>query len=180
LLSTSNMNQFILTLFVIFIVAFSIWFLYLIIRHRERANLINYASYVGLGIAFFMVIHLTILMVYPFKVQDTELPLMVSNENKEVSRGEFLKLQIHIKKYVDLSSTISPSIICENGFYYVFPNVTSNMPIGEQTFTVSNIFKIPLEAPLSECKVRATDRFRLNLFRSITTVQESEEFRIIE
>jgi hypothetical protein len=174
------MNQFILTLFVIFIVAFSIWFLYLIIRHRERANLINYASYVGLGIAFFMVIHLTILMVYPFKVQDTELPLMVSNENKEVSRGEFLKLQIHIKKYVDKESTVSPSIICENGYYYLYPSVTSNMPMGEQTFTVANIYQIPLDAPLDECRVRATDRFQLNIFRGISYVQESEEFRIIE
>jgi len=174
------MNQIILSLFIIFIVGFSIFYLYLILRKREKANLINFASYVGLGIAFFMVIHLIVLMIYPFKIQDTELPLKMVNANQEVRRGEFLKLQVHIKKYVDKESTVSPSIICENGYYYLYPSVTSNMPMGEQTFTVANIYQIPLDAPLDECRVRATDRFQLNIFRGISYVQESEEFRIIE
>jgi hypothetical protein len=174
------MSTFILSLFVSLVAAFSIWYLYLIIRHQEKAKLINYASYVGLGIAFFMVIHLTALMVYPTKVQEVELPLVILNDNKEVRRGEFLKLQVHIKKYVDKESTIHPSIICENGYYYVYPSITSNMPIGEQTFTVANIYQIPLDAPTGECIVRATDHFQLNIFRGISYVQESEEFTINE
>ena len=174
------MNQSILILFAVSVMAFSIFYLYLIIRKGQSATLINYASYVGLGIAFFMVIHLIVLMIYPFKIQETKLPLTVANDNREVRRGEFLKLQVHIKKYVDSASRISPTIICENGYYFVYPSVTSNMPMGEQTFTVANIYQIPIDAPIGECIVRATDHFKLNLFRSVNFVQESEEFRIIE
>jgi|WetSurSiteA1Bulk_404760.scaffolds.fasta_scaffold12101_3 hypothetical protein len=174
------MNQFVLSLFVILVVGFAIFYLFLIMRKKKRADLINFASYIGLGIAFFVVLHVIILMVYPFKIQDVEEPLKVVNPNNEVKRGEFLQLQIHINKYVDLPSVVSPSIICENGYYYIYPDLTSNLPIGEQTFTVANIFKIPMEAPLSECRVRVTDRFQLNIFRSNTTANESDEFRIIE
>jgi hypothetical protein len=118
------------------------------------------------------------LMVYPVKVQETELPLKV--ENTEVRRGEYLRLQVHIRKYVDKESAVSPAIICDNGYYYVYPNVTSNMPMGEQTFTVANIYLIPLDAPLGKCIVRATDHFQLNIFRGINFIQESEDFTIIE
>ena len=169
-----------LTLFVLFTSGFAIFYLYLVLRHQEKVKLLNFASYVGLGIAFFLVIHLTALMAFPFNIQEVELPLTILNENKEVRRGEFLKLQVHIKKYIDKPSVVSPTIICENGYYYVYPNVTSNMPIGEQTFIVSNIYQIPQDAPLGECVVRATDSFKLNIFRENTTVQESEEFKVIE
>jgi len=169
-----------LTLFALFISGFAIFYLYLVLRHREKAKLLNFASYVGLGIAFFLVIHLTVLMVYPTKIQEVELPLTILNENKEVRRGEFLKLQIHIKKYIDNPSVVSPTILCENGYYYVYPNVTSNMPMGEQIFIVSNIYQIPIDAPIGVCVVRATDSFKLNIFRENTTVQESEQFKVVE
>jgi hypothetical protein len=174
------MNQFILSLFVIFTVGFVVLYLYLVFRHLEKVKLINLASYIGLGITFFLVLHITILMVYPIKIQEVELPLVILNDNKEVGRGEFLKLQVHIKKFIDKESIVHPSIICENGYYYVYPSITSNLPMGEQTFTVANIYQIPLNAPINECKVRATDHFQLNIFRGISYVQESEEFRIIE
>lgn len=174
------MNNLMLTLFVLFIIGFAIFYLYLVLRHREKVKLLNLASYVGLGIAFFLVIHIIILMIFPFKIQVVELPLTILNENKEVRRGEYLKLQVHIKKYIDKPSVISPSILCENGYYYIYPNLTSNMPMGEETFIVSNIYQIPQDAPLGECVVRATDSFKLNIFRENTTVQESEEFKVVE
>jgi hypothetical protein len=174
------MPQVFLTLFIILIVGFSILYLYLVLRHQEKVKLLNFASYVGLGIAFFMVLHLIILMVYPIKIQEVEVPLTVTNPNKEVKRGDYLTLQIHIKKYVDEPSIVSPTIICDSGFYYVYQNITSNLPIGEQTFTVPNVFLIPENIPLDTCRVRNTDTFKLNLFRSVSSVQESEDFKVIE
>lgn len=127
-----------------------------------------------------MVIHITSLMIFPTKIQEVEQPTRVLNPNKEVRRGEPLIIQFHIKKYINYGSTVYPSIVCDDGTYFTFPERKSNVPPGEGTYTLSNAYIIPANAPLTYCRTRATDVFKLNILREKTYILESEKFKVIE
>jgi hypothetical protein len=169
-----------LALFIVSIFTFLVVYIYVSIRHREKIKLLNLMAWVGIGIAFFMVIHITTLMIFPTKIQEVSLPIKILNENKEAKRGEPLIIQFHIKKYVNYGSTIYPSIICDDGSYFTFPVRQSNVPPGEGTYTVSNAYYIPENAPFTYCHTRATDVFELNILRKKTYILESEKFKVIE
>jgi hypothetical protein len=176
-----NMSYFWITLFLLTLIVFSGIYLWLVMRHREKVKLINAASYIILGTAFFIILHIIGLMLFPVKIQEVEYPVKVLNPNHEVRRGESVVLQVTLKKYVDKPSTIYPNILCNNGYYYTYPERKSNVPMGEQTIVIANNYTIAPDAPIgSVCKTRSTDVFNLNIFRDKTFVHESEEFTIIE
>lgn len=156
-------------------------YVFLILRHREKANLINFLSYLILGVAFFIVFHIIALMVHPFKIQEIDQPIPVLNPNHEIKRGESVILKPHVKKYVDKGSMIYPSLLCDDGYYTTYPTRASNLPMGEQEVIITSAYSIPMDAPIgATCHTRATDIFTLNLFRSVSFILESEPFKIIE
>ena len=175
------MSYFWIILFLVTLIVFTGVYIWLVMKHRERVKLINAASYAILGAAFFVILHIIGLMVFPVKVQEVRYPVSVLNTNHEVKRGESVILEVKLKKYVDSPSTLYPSVICTNGYYYTYPERKSNVPIGDQTIIIANAFPIASDAPVgSICKTRSTDVFSLNIFRDKTFVHESEEFTIIE
>ena len=156
-------------------------YLYLVWRHQEKQNLINVMSYIILGVAFFIILHVIGLMVFPINVQEVKYPIRVLNENHEVRRGETVKLLVEMKKYVDLPSEVYPTILCEDGWYSTFQSRYSNVPMGEQKLILDGVYQIPFNAPVGVvCKTRATDVFKLNIFREVRFIHESEPFTIIE
>jgi hypothetical protein len=167
-------------LFIILVILFIIIYIYLVMRHHEKVEILQLASWVALGIAFFMIMHIIILMIYPTKIQEIDQPMKILNPNHEVRRGEPLTIQYHIKKYVALPSTVYPAILCNNGSYMVFPERVSNVPVGEGTFTVTTGYVIPDWAPSDTCHVSSTDVFAVNVFRKKIYKLESENFNIID
>ena len=140
-----------------------------------------FASWIALGVAFFVVFHILALMLLPIKVQDVETPIKVLNPNHQVRRGEFLVLQLHLKKYVDHGSTVYPAILCDDGTYITYPERKSNVPEGEGTYIISNVYLIPMYIhPNTICTTRATDDFKLNILRDKQYIYESEPFTVIE
>jgi hypothetical protein len=174
------MPQFWMGLFVLLMVVFAGLYIWIALRHRDRVSLLSLASWIALGIAFFMVFHVITLMVYPAKIQEVDHPIKILNPNHQVKRGEYLILQIHVKKYIDKGSTIYPSILCQDGTYITYPSRESNVPIGEGTYTLSNAFQIPADAPFTTCHTRSTDVFKINIFREKSFIHQSEDFQIIE
>lgn len=173
------MNSLWIIIFLVSIIFFLGIYFFTIFRHRDGVNLLSLLSWVIIGIAFFIIIHIVGLMIFPIKIQETDEPIKIMNQNHQVKRGEFLILKIHIKKYEPYPSMIYPSIICDDGSYLVLPWRYSNVPVGEYDFIVSDVYRIPLETPLGICKTRSTDVFRINLLREKTFVHESESFEII-
>jgi hypothetical protein len=167
-------------LFIFLIILFSTIYIWLALRHHDKVNLLSISSWVALGIAFFMVIHITGLMLYPVKIQEVDQPVKVLNPNHQVKRGEFVILQVNLKKYIDKGSTLFPAILCQDGTYLNFPERKSNLPEGEGVYILSSQYQIPLDAPLSICHTTATDVFKLNLFREKSFIHQSEDFQIIE
>lgn len=174
------MSIFWMGLFLFSVCLFAGVYIYIAIRKRDRVDLLNVASWVALGIAFFLIIHIIGLMIYPFKIQEVDQPVKVLNENHQVKRGESPILQAHIKKYVSIGSTIYPAILCDDGTYITYPERASNVPEGEGTYTLPNLYPVPLDTPLTTCHTIATDVFQLNIFRSKTFIHHSEGFQIIE
>jgi hypothetical protein len=168
-------------LFIISVVLFIIIYIYLVMRHGEKVQVLQIASWIALGIAFFMIMHVIFLMVYPTKIQEVDQPMKILNPNYEVRRGEPLTIQYHIRKYAALPSTLYPAILCTNGVYMTFPSRVSNVPVGEGTFIVNTPYVIPDWVPLnSNCKISTTDIFTVNVLRQKIYKLESENFTIIK
>jgi hypothetical protein len=170
-----------IVIFVASLILFLGVYFWMAIRHRDRVNLLSVASWVALGVAFFIIIHIIGLMIFPTKIQEVDQPIKIMNQNHEVKRGESLILKIHIKKYESVPSTVYPSILCDSGEYFLFPSRASNVPVGEFDFIVNDAYPIPYDVPIgATCHTRSTDVFQINVLRKKTYVYESEPFKIIQ
>lgn len=166
--------------FTVSILLFLVVYLWAVFRHKEKVKFLEAASWIALGIAFFMVLHIIGLMIFPIKIQEIDLPMKILNPNYQVRRGEPLTLQYHIVKYVQLPSTVYPAFLCDGGYYATFPERVSNVPVGEGTYTVKTNYVIPADAPSDTCHISSTDVFQINVLRKKTYFLTSEDFTIID
>lgn len=140
-----------------------------------KRKLIYYVAWSSIIIAMSMMIYLSFLMFYPYKV-------VTFNNDKfsvltpEVKRGDMVIFKSSFCRYTDVTSIVSRQLI--NDFIYYYQEFTSSLPKGCQV-KVMNV-KIPEYAEPGEYYIRNTYRYKINMIREIVYIKDTEKFRVVK
>ena len=135
---------------------------------------------VGFVIGAFVYVFLLIVywQVFPYRTADVGEPMLVLNEDKEIKRGEMLKIELTFTKYTNVTPEVSRNVFCLDDsvhFPQSQPVTGTARPVG--TFTARPVYDLPDTVPSDVlCFFQFTNEYEVNPIRTITKVWRSESF----
>lgn len=130
---------------------------------------------IALGIL--LVIYVTYLAIYPFKVSTVYQPYRVLNEKQQVKRGDDLVFEISYTKYLNVKTTSERSFVCNDGNLIALAASTSNLPVGTHTLIVQ--VNVPTKTPLGTCVFRQEIEYYVNKLQTQQKTFMSQPFTVL-
>jgi hypothetical protein len=140
-----------------------------------RRNNLNIFSY--LALIFFAIVGFVYLFwsFYPYKtIEFTDKVFPISN--KIVKRGEAIRYTANYCKCIDKEALVTREF--RNELIFVAPSTINNRPSGCHSLVIQTI--IPEELPTGKFTMRMTYQYQVNPIRTITIIQDTEEFEVVE
>lgn len=128
----------------------------------------------ALGLIFILIVWLTIIAIYPFKVIDINRPFKVLTP--VVKQGGLLQYQVSATKLMPLTGTKKCSL--EDGIIYFLPNIDSKLALGDHSEIVG--IPIPNSLPEGNYRYHCVVDYEIIFFRKVTTEFYTEPFKVIE
>ena len=147
----------------------------------EEGKINNIKHWYSNIMVFFNVVAMALILlvifwlVYPYKTvefKDKVFPVI----NKIVKRGKLVNYTANYCKYGDFTAIVTRTF--RNGLIYVMPSTITNRPQGCHTMTVSVL--IPLEIPIGTFIMEQVYKIQVNPIRSVTIIQNTEPFEVVE
>lgn len=143
-----------------------------------RFALINF----GMGMFAFFTLQFTYWQFFPYQTAEVVEPIKVLNENKQVVKGDLLRLEISFNKESDYTPIVTRNIICSNetAFFAQSTSIGGNTrPQGQ--FTTIGEFGLDANVPLNTpCYFEFKNSYAVNPVRTITKDWRSETFTVVE
>jgi len=126
---------------------------------------------------FIMIIGIIILyfLYYPYNplvFNDLEFPVV----NKVIHQGDMLYYHSNYCKYMDLSALVTRTFA--NNILYLTPSTITNRPMGCNNIVIGVL--VPPELPIGSYQIKMRYDFRVNPIRTITILENTEEFEVLE
>lgn len=116
------------------------------------------------------------------QVPELKQPFIVLNENKEVRKGDYLRLEITFRKPEPLYVTSTRQITCSNGDIVVLGANTAQLPVTDEWQTVNISVALPetlnLE-PDQTCIYQVRGTADLDRYENYTADLVSEPFKLV-
>lgn len=136
---------------------------------------IHYSFYIIILLAFFLEIYFLYYLLWPFKFLEFSTP-QSKILTPVVRRGDYVKWQADFTKYTNITAKVSRQLM--NTYVYYYADETGSFPRGHQTAIVS--VKIPDYISAGEYFIRNIYSYKINSLRTITYIQETEKFKVVE
>lgn len=126
-------------------------------------------------VIFLVIILVTVLSIFPRTVLEFETD-KYEILNKEVKAGDLVYYKIKLNKKYDIVGHVDKQLI--DTYVYNYEPTSVNLDKGKIDSVIS--LKIPEYAEPGIYRIKITFTYKLNLFNTITQVQETENFIIVE
>lgn len=138
-------------------------------------KIVNIFSYITLLLGFFFIGLIFYWYSYPYHEFYFETPYFPVL-NKVVHRGDTVSYTSKYCKNFDHPIVVSRTF--ENDLIFVTPSIVNNRPQGCHVLQIE--VPIPKELPIGKYKLVNVFRYEPNPIRTITVIQDTEEFEVIE
>ena len=137
-----------------------------------------YLSVVIIAVAAIILLYVAYLALYPFKTVDLVQPIKVLNENREVAKGDDLRLEIDYVKHGSYPATSDKNILCADGNLVTLSSSETNLPAGKQKFMV--MVTVPAKTSFGPCYLEYVNVYHINPLRDIAKTWRTEIFTVVE
>lgn len=135
----------------------------------------NWIFSIFLVISIILIISFVIAIIYPYNLVDYNYD-KYKILTPVVKRGTQVIFESEFYKHTDLSATVSRQLIDGNVYYYAEMPATN--PQGYNKIKVT--LDIPSYAEPGKYYIRSIIKYRVNFLRTITYINDTEYFEIIE
>ena len=128
-----------------------------------------------IGLMFAVVVVVIYWLTYPYNplvFNDFEFPII----NKVIHQGDMIYYRSNYCKYMNLPALVTRTFA--NDILYVTPSTVTNRPMGCNVITIG--VSVPHELPIGSYQIKMRYDFRVNPIRTITILENTEEFEVLE